>query len=126
MRRLWIALTILAVILSSTLFHTRFLHGFTEQLTGLLLQAETQADQEHWEEALTLTKQAQDLWSQRDFYLHSLLRHTDVDSIHAGFQETLALLDSGEYGEYTAANARLITQLGLLYEAEKLTLKNIC
>ena len=58
-------------------------------------------------------------------YLHVLLRHADTDQIYAGFQETLALLESQEYGEYAAANARLVTQIELLSEAEQLTLKNV-
>ena len=74
---------------------------------------------------MCIRDRAKDTWGDRDVYLHVLLRHADTDSIYAGFRETLALLDSQEYGEYAAANARLVTQIQLLYEAEQLTLKNI-
>ena len=125
MKRLWIALAILAAIFTGTLFHIRSLHGFTDTLATLLEQADELAAAEQWEQARTLTDQAKDTWADRDVYLHVLLRHADTDSIYAGFRETLALLDSREYGEYAAANARLITQIQLLYEAEQLTLKNL-
>ena len=125
MKRLWIALALLGAIFIGTLFHIRSLHGFTDTLGTLLEQADERAAAEDWEQALDLTVQAKDIWAGRDVYLHVLLRHADTDAIYAGFRETLALLDSREYGEYSAANARLVTQIELLYEAEQLTLKNI-
>lgn len=125
MKRFWIALLLLGAIFTGTLFHIRSLHGFTDTLAGLLEQADELAAAEQWEQARTLTDQAKDTWADRDVYLHVLLRHADTDSIYAGFRETLALLDSREYGEYAAANARLFTQIQLLYEAEQLTLKNL-
>lgn len=125
MKRLWIALALLGTIFVGTLFHIRSLHSFTDTLSSLLDQAEEQAAEDRWDQARTLTVQAKDAWADRDVYLHVLLRHADTDAIYAGFQETLALLDSREYGEYAAANARLVTQIDLLYEAEQLTLKNI-
>lgn len=125
MKRFWIALLLLGAIFTGTLFHIHSLHGFTDTLATLLEQADELAAAEQWEQARTLTDQAKDTWADRDVYLHVLLRHADTDSIYAGFRETLALLDSREYGEYAAANARLITQIQLLYEAEQLTLKNL-
>lgn len=125
MKRFWIALLLLGAIFTGTLFHIRSLHGFTDTLSALLEQADELAAAEQWDQARDLTVQAKDTWGDRDVYLHVLLRHADTDSIYAGFQETLALLDSQEYGEYAAANARLVTQIQLLYEAEQLTLKNI-
>ena len=125
MKRFWIALLLLGAIFTGTLFHIRSLHGFTDTLSALLEQANELAAAEQWDQARYLTVQAKDTWGDRDVYLHVLLRHADTDSIYAGFRETLALLDSQEYGEYAAANARLVTQIQLLYVAEQLTLKNI-
>ncbi len=125
MKRLWIALLLLAGLLAGTLLHTWSLDGFTRGLTGSLERAQQLAQADRWQEAAALTEEALQNWSDRDVYLHVLLRHADTDQIYAGFREVLALLGSGEYGEYAAANARLVTQIGLLSEAEQLTLKNI-
>ena len=125
MKRLWIALALLAALLCGTLLHTWSLRGFTQGLTHSLEQAQELTWADRWEEARTVTQEALQTWRGRDVYLHVLLRHADTDQIYAGFQETLALLDSQEYGEYAAANARLITQIELLSEAEQLTLKNV-
>ena len=125
MKRLWIALALLAALLCGTLLHTWSLWGFTQGLTHSLEQAQELTRADRWEEASFLTEEALQTWRERDVYLHVLLRHADTDQIYAGFQETLALLESQEYGEYAAANARLVTQIELLSEAEQLTLKNV-
>lgn len=125
MKRLWIALALLAALLCGTLLHTWSLRGFTQGLTDSLDQAQALTRADRWEEARSLTEDTLQTWRDRDVYLHVLLRHADTDQIYAGFQETLALLESQEYGEYAAANARLITQIELLSEAEQLTLKNV-
>ena len=102
-----------------------YLRGFTGALNALLEQAEARAETGDWEEARVLTEQALTQWQSRDSYLHILLRHSDTDQIYTGFQEVLEFLTCQEAGEYSAANARLMTQISLLYEAEQFTLKNV-
>ena len=75
--------------------------------------------------AQAATEAAFQRWNNHEMYLHILLRHSDTDLIYAGFQEALEYLDCREGGEYSAANARLMLRLGLLSEAERLTLKNV-
>lgn len=99
MKRLWIALALLAALLGGTLLHTWSLGGFTRGLTHSLEQAQDLAQADRWEEANSLTQEALQTWSARDVYLHVLLRHADTDQIYAGFQEVLALLESREYGD---------------------------
>ena len=118
MKRLWIAALLLAVLFGAT-------RGFTGALNTLLEQAEARAETGDWEEAHVLTEQALTQWQSRDSYLHILLRHSDTDQIYTGFQEVLEFLTCQEAGEYSAANARLMTQISLLYEAEQFTLKNV-
>ena len=125
MKRLWIALVLLTALLAGTLLHTRSLDRFTRELTSQLKLAQSMAADGRWGEADALTEEALHTWRDRDVYLHVLLRHGDTDAIYAGFQEVLALLGSREWGEYAAANARLVTQIALLSEAEQLTLKNV-
>ena len=106
MKRLWIAALLLAVLFGATLCNNLYLRGFTGALNALLEQAEARAET-------------------GDCYLHILLRHSDTDQIYTGFQEVLEFLTCQEAGEYSAANARLMTQISLLYEAEQFTLKNV-
>lgn len=127
MRRLWAAAALILVLAGLSGIHVLYLGHFTGQLTDLLTQAQTQVAEERWEEAADLTQQAADRWAGNAFYLHATLRHDDIDAILASFQEVLAFLGGQERqpSEYAAANARLITQLELLLEAELPTLKNL-
>ena len=125
MRRLWIALAILAGIFAASLAGARWLDSFTGTLSGLLENAGQAARAGDWETAAALTSQADRTWQDHSGGLHVLLRHADIDQVHVSFQEVLQLLDRRANEEYAAANARLLVQLFLLREAEQLTLQNL-
>jgi len=124
-KRLWIACAILAALFAATFYNGVYLTGLTDDLNGLLARAEEKAEQEDWDAADALTRLAWQKWQAHDAYFHIALRHDDIDEIHASFQEVLEFLECREGGEYSAANARLMTWLELLSESERLSLKNI-
>ena len=125
MKRVWIAVGLLLVILAGTLAHSFYISGFTEELIGLLEQAEEYAEAGDWAAASECSRKAHQLWDGKETYLHLLLRHQDTDEIYLSFCEVEEFLECEEGGEYSAANAKLIAGLELLTEAEQLTLKNI-
>lgn len=125
MRRLWISVAILVLLFSATLVNSRYLKSVTDGLTNQLNQAEAAAETGDWAKAAELTKAAQDDWHSHDLYLYTMLRHSDTDQIHTGFREVLEFIYCQEGGEYSAANARLLSELGLLYEMEQFNLKNL-
>ena len=117
MKRLWFAVGVMAVLFTATLLNSRYLRNFSAGLTDRLVQAEVQAEAGNWEEAGRLTKEALDVCT--------VLRHSDTDQIHTGFREVQEFINCQEGGEYSAANARLISQVELLYEMEQFNLKNL-
>ena len=126
MKRLVISLGLLLLIAGATLGNTAFLKTRTQALEELLTTAQAAVGRQDWREAEDLTKQALDQWRQLEFYLHVTLRHDDIDQILASIQEVRQYLTCPEdTAEYAAANARLLTQLELLCEAECHTLHNI-
>ena len=125
MKRLWIALALLAVVFTGTLVSSHYLSDFSTQLTGLLEQAERKAEEGDWPGADRLTQEALDRWESWDFYLYTMLRHSDTDKVQTGFREVREFINCREGGEYSAANARLIAEIELLSEMEQFTLKNI-
>ena len=127
MKRLYVSLGLIALLAVLCGVHTVYLSRFTGELAGLLTQAQEQVEQENWEGAFRLTSQAKERWVSNDGYLHITLRHTDIDAILVSFDEALAFLQGSEHqpAEYAAVNARLLTQLALLLEAELPTLTNI-
>lgn len=127
MKRLWISAALILALAGLSAAHVLYLRHFTGQLTELLTQAQQLVNEDHWQDADEITRQAVSIWENNAFYLHTTLRHEDIDAILTSFQEVLAFLDGQERqpAEYAAANARLITLLDLLLEAELPTLKNL-
>lgn len=125
MKRIIIALVILGGVFGATMAHSAYISAFSRELTALLEEAEGKAEEGDWAEAMALTERAQDKWKDKAVYLHITLRHNDTDEVYAGLREVWEFIECQEGGEYSAANARLITKLELLAEAEELDLKNI-
>lgn len=125
MKKLWLAALALALIFLLTLINAAAIHDRTDVLADALRQAEAAALSGDWDTAMKLTRQAQEQWQEDAGYFYLVLRHSDTDAVHTGFQETLAQLGQKETAEYAAANARLTAQLLLLADMEALTLKNI-
>ena len=126
MRRLYLSVGLIALMAALSGLHVWHLNDLTGQLTAQLTQAQALAQREDWDGAARLTRQAKERWTGHEGYLHTTLRHTDIDAILISLDETLAFLEGGEKqpAEYAAANARLLAQLALLVEAEVPTLAN--
>ena len=127
MKRLYLSIGLIALLAVLSSLHIWHLNHVTGQLTDLLTQAQELVDQENWDSAARLTHQAKEYWLSCEGYLHITLRHADTDAIQISMDEALAFLEGGERqpAEYAAVNARLLTQLSLLVEAELPTLTNL-
>lgn len=125
MKRLWISVTILLVMLGATLGNSWYLNSLISDFTQNLTSAHRLAARDDWASARQITGQVTDHWQKHDFYFHVMLPHRDIDEIHLTFQEIEEYLELEEADQYNAASAKLITQLGLLAEMEQLNLKNI-
>ncbi len=127
MKRLVIAVSLLALLLGLSAAHVWRLRSLTEELTGALNLAQGEAEAGHWETAASITRRAKERWLENEGYLHATLHHRDIDAVLGYFGETLAYLQGQERkpAEYAAANARLITQLQLIEEGELPTWKNL-
>lgn len=125
MKRLWFAAAILLAMLGSTLGNSFYLNQLIDNYEQHLTSAHQSALQGSWDSAAQLTRQVEEDWQEHDFYLHVMLPHKDIDAIHLTFREVREYLELEETDQYTAANAKLMAQLGLLAEMEQLNIKNI-
>lgn len=126
MGRLWISAALLTALLGLTMYNTHYLGTYTDELITLLHQAELCTADGDWDAAADKTEAALDRWNSRETYLHMVLQHRNTDEVLLSFQEVQRLIAGQEDGaEYSAANARLITQIGLLHEMEQLNWKNL-
>lgn len=125
MKRLWIAVAILVLLLAGSLVNGYYVQSLTERMTEQLEQAQDLAHQDQWDRAEQITQQTYEDWENHHFYLHTTLRHSDTDRISTGFRSVLQLLDQEEDAQYAAANADLVAQLELLAEMEQASLVNV-
>lgn len=126
MRRLTLSLLVLAGLVGLTLYNSHYLNDYTKELTILLKQAEAAAADGDWDAAADKTEAALDRWRCKESYLHTVLQHRDTDNVLLAFHEVRQLIAHQEDGgEYSAANAKLIAQIELLYEMEQLNWKNL-
>lgn len=125
MKRLWIAVGLLAVLLSGTLLNAYYSQILSDQLTDRLGQAQALARTSQWDQAQSITRQAYQDWQNHHTYLHTFMRHTDTDRILQAFHSVLQYLELQEMDQYASANAELITQIDLLSEMEQVSLVNV-
>lgn len=126
MKRLWFSLLVILFLAAAALVNVQYLDHLTASLSEQLQDAQASAESGRIEDALDFTLRAQNTFLCHSFYLHVTLDHQDIDAIQSAFGETLEYLRLGEIGGvYVAANSNLVIKLGLLTEAEQLTLKNI-
>lgn len=125
MKRIWISLSILAVVFAAALANSWYLDNLTEQMAHTLEQAQALAEAENWEGGQKLTEKALEQWEKASDYLYIVVRHSDSDEVAAGFREVQQLLEWKEEAEYTSANARLIEEIRLLADMEQFTLRNL-
>ncbi len=126
MKRLWISVLMILLLAGAASLHISHLERFTTGLIGQAEAAEASLDQKKWAAAEQEVKAIYDRWEDHAFYLHTMLRHTEIDAVRSSLWEALAFLDSREdEAECRAAMAKLINQLELLLEAELPSLKNL-
>lgn len=127
MKRLWISAVIILSLTVLAGCHVLYLRHLTGEVIGLLDQAQEQVAEDDWAQAEALTRDAMAIWTANDLYLHSTLRHNEIDTVLVAFHEVLAFLEGRERqpAEYAAANRRLTAQLELLLESELPTLQNL-
>ena len=123
MRRLWLSLALLGLIFAATVGNSLYLRHLTETITGLLEEAQVQAQEEDWEAAAALTEEALEHWQDRELY--TTLRHADTDEVYTSFREVEGFLRTREPQEYAASNARLIARLELVASMEQFSLQNL-
>ncbi len=125
MKRLWIAVALLVLLLVASLINAWYVQSLTEQMASRLEQAQQLTREDQWDQAKKITDQVQEDWQSHHFYFHTVMRHSDTDQILRSFGAVLQYLELQEMDQYAAANADLVAQLGLLAEMEQASLVNV-
>jgi hypothetical protein len=126
MKRLVISFLLILLLTGLSALHVSHLQSLTDGLISQLEEVKDALNHSGWVDAQAVMDDIFQQWEKHGFYLHTLLRHTDIDGIRSSLKEAQAYLERQEdIAECLAVTARLINQLELLLEAELPTLKNL-
>ena len=116
---------LLAVLLGLSLLNSFTMTNLTVRWQEQLWQADAFAQSENWTDATAAVAESYQDWSRRQAYLHIVTEHDVVDDAEAMYQRALAFAATREPSEFRAELADLRSQLHLLSETERLSLKNV-
>lgn len=125
MRQLWVSIVILAGMVFLLGMNFRHLTETTESLTDHLVQASEAANLGDWSKAEKLSQTVRDGWRTQMPYLRLVQSHASINEIAILLDEAMARLNSQDFGEYTATNARILRNLEALCDLERLSVENL-
>lgn len=115
MKRLWIGVSLLAVLLFLGLGITEFMCRIHEPMAEDLKEASRLALDDEWSKAEACAKRARDLWEQNRHLTAAVADHEPMDSIDALFAELeiyAACRDSVSYSGTCAHLSELVSAMG--------------
>ena len=119
------AIALLLIILTATIINIFYLNNFTDKLIELVNTACDAAEQEDWETATETAEKAAAAWTDRDFYTHIVLQHSEVDSATDAFYDFLSEIYSEDPSSAKGAGEKLIAHLTSISSKEKLKIGSI-
>lgn len=125
MKKWLLPLGVLVLLFALALWNGAAMDRVTGQLCDTLSQCSALGKAEKWDGASEVLQQAYQDWTRHQEYLHIVLEHDAVDGAEAMFQRAMAFAATEEPTEFCAEIAGLISQLSLLSEMERLSIKNI-
>ena len=107
MKREWIALGLLSLLIAGAALNIARLDRLTDLVETSLARSEKAAAQKDFQTALTNLETGLSVWQDSRGYTHVFLRHPDVDAANDAFYELELLLLQKDGAALPAAFARL-------------------
>lgn len=125
MRRIWIAVTMLAAITALSVWWVQEAEAFTGQAASYVEQAQQSAQEGDMDAAHLQIQRAQQVWDLRRGLYGAMMRHQEADEITMDFAaaEVNAGLERRE--EFLVLCAQLLTELHHIADMERPRLYNI-
>lgn len=125
MKALYVPVAILAVILSFSLWTGRYVDSRVQSWQRMLEETDRAAQREDWEQAETRLKETIRDWEKSSSFLHTLMKHDELDEAEDLFAGTMAACQIRDRADFHKLLAQLMSQLGHLAETQALNLQNI-
>lgn len=115
---------LLAMILAAV-WNSHAIETKTDAWGARLQMAGQLAGQGNWSAAEDTLQAAHADWSAHQIWLRTTIRHDGIDSAEKLYRRAMSFAKTQEPDEFQAEIAELLTDLSLLAEAERLSLRNI-
>ena len=125
MRALIIPMAVLTVLLLLSLWTGSHVAERTAVWQDALRQADDLAEEERWEEARSQLRRTYGSWEESQLLFHTILKHDGLDQAEALFAGAFAACDQRDVPDFHAALGELDTELSLLREEQRLSIRNI-
>lgn len=125
MKRLWLGIGILAVLLAVSIAVTAGMDRIHDSIAEDLEAAQDAAASEDWEKAAGLADAAARKWQQWRRLTASVADHGPMDEVDVLFAALLAYADDREEAEFAAACAQLAVRTRAMGDSHALTWWNL-
>ena len=120
MKRLYIGVALLIVMLAIGVFLTMAFMAIHQPLEDLLHQAQAAAMEGNWEKAKELTEKAQNLWKKSRHFVAAVADHEPLEEMDGLLARLEVLGALGQAEEFAADCAQLISLCQAMAQSQKL------
>lgn len=125
MKRLWIGVGFLAVMLAAGIWLTLFFADIHKPLSDSLQQAAQYAKTGQWEQADNLTRQAREDWTRYRNLIAAVADHEPLEEMESLLEQLELYGQSRDSVEYAALCARIAALADAMGESQQLTWWNL-
>ncbi len=125
MKRLWMGLGILAVLLALSCTVTISMERIHSPIAENLARAADAADREDWEKAQALAEQARARWEQYWRFTATVADHTPMDELDGSFEELAVFLQARENPHFSVTARHLSTLAQAMADSQTPTWWNV-
>ena len=125
MKRLWIGIGFLAVLLALGIGASAWANHSCTPVVSALEQAKSAAESENWQSAAVFAAQARRRWEEHRELNASMEDHEPMDEISTRFAALETYLTARDAGEFTACCAELAARVASMGEAQQALWWNI-
>ena len=125
MKRLWIGLGILAVLICLGIGVTRYTHGIQEAISEELAQARERAGEGRWEECVARANRAYGLWQRHHSCLAAITDHKPMEDAERLFSQLFIYLEIRDPAAFSACCAGLEVLMHAIGETQAISWWNL-
>ena len=118
-------LLLLGIMLAFCVWNGTAISKVTDLWQSQLRASAALAADEQWDTAAAVLEKSYADWTSHQSWLHIVCRHDALDDAEAMYHRAMAFAAEEESSEFRAETADLLTQLRLLAEMERFSLKNV-